>query len=61
VLYNCKAEVCKFPWRTLHKDGKVNSLSDALDAKYDGYYKSLPKFRFKSCKDYYDADNEGTQ
>ncbi|KAI8319258.1 alkaline phosphatase-like protein, partial [Martensiomyces pterosporus] len=38
VLYNCKAEVCKFPWRTLHKDGKVNSLGDALDAKYDGYY-----------------------
>ncbi|KAJ2749048.1 hypothetical protein GGI19_005855 [Coemansia pectinata] len=61
VLHDCKGEVCKFPWRTIHKDGLVHSLDDALDAKHDAFYSTLPKFRFKSCKVYYDADNEGTQ
>ncbi|KAJ1649397.1 hypothetical protein GGF38_006128, partial [Coemansia sp. RSA 25] len=54
-------EVCKFPWRTIHKDGHVRSLDDALDAKHDAFYSELPKFRFKSCKVYYDKDNEGTK
>ncbi|KAJ1945224.1 hypothetical protein FBU59_002373, partial [Linderina macrospora] len=60
MLYNCKGEVCKFPRATLHKDGKVKSLKDALKPKYDAYYRSLPKFRFLKCKFYFDADNEGT-
>ncbi|KAJ1954022.1 hypothetical protein GGI12_005884, partial [Dipsacomyces acuminosporus] len=61
VLYNCKGDVCKFPWKTIHKDGKVRSLNDALNPKYDGYYRSLPKFRYKSCKVYFDESNEGPQ
>ncbi|KAJ1957486.1 hypothetical protein EC988_000804 [Linderina pennispora] len=60
VLYNCKGDVCKSPWNSLHKDNKVKSLKDALKPKYDKYYKSLPKFRFLKCKVYYDVDNEGT-
>ncbi|KAI8325845.1 acyl-CoA N-acyltransferase [Martensiomyces pterosporus] len=49
----------------IHAEGmKIQTLVysfAALDAKYDEYYKGLPKFRFKSCKIYYDAANEGTQ
>ncbi|KAJ2482458.1 hypothetical protein EV174_003209 [Coemansia sp. RSA 2320] len=61
VLHDCKADVCKFPWQSIHKDGQVKSLDDALEAKYDAFYRALPKFRFKSCKVYYDADNEGAE
>ncbi|ORX63469.1 alkaline phosphatase-like protein, partial [Linderina pennispora] len=54
VLHDCKGDVCQRPWNTLHKDGKVKSLKDALKPKYDEHYKALPKFRFLECKVYYD-------
>ncbi|ORX67899.1 arylsulfatase [Linderina pennispora] len=56
VLHDCKGDVCQRPWNTLHKDGKVKSLKDALKPKYDEHYKALPKFRFLECKVYYDPE-----
>lgn len=58
VLKTCKDKVCVHPWRTLHPDGKVNDLKEALDQKYDSFYEEQPKMSFSSCLDAYYLENE---
>lgn len=49
VLRDCKAEVCRRPWKTLHPDGSVSSLAAALHADFDNFYYEQPKMAFDGC------------
>lgn len=49
VLRDCKAEVCRRPWKSLHPDGTITSLADALDSNFDHFYNGQPKMAFDSC------------
>lgn len=41
------------PWPIIHPDGSATSLREALNPRYDDYYRALPKFKFLSCLDHY--------
>lgn len=58
VLKTCKDDVCTHPWRTLHPNGKVNDLEQALDKEFDRFYKDQPKMWFSSCQKAYIAEEE---
>lgn len=49
VLKDCKAEVCRRPWKTLHPDGDVSSLVSALEREFDGFYEKQPQMEFDDC------------
>lgn len=51
VLRDCKADVCRRPWKTLHPDGRVSSLASALDTGFDRFYDGQPKMAFDGCGD----------
>ncbi|KAM0420921.1 hypothetical protein ACHAPT_011311 [Fusarium lateritium] len=61
VLKSCKGESCVEPWKILHPDGDVASLKDALEDKFDEFYKQQVKVRFDRCEDGYLIDAEGPQ
>ncbi|MCJ1307627.1 hypothetical protein MMC25_001274 [Agyrium rufum] len=61
VLKSCKAISCRLPWKTLHPNGKVNSLQDALNPAYDSFYASQPKVAYSSCEPGYIIIAEGPQ
>lgn len=61
VLKSCIGSECIKPWDTLHPDGLVSSLRDALDNKYDEFYESQPKVSFDRCVYGYEIDAEGPQ
>ncbi|KAJ7579706.1 arylsulfatase [Mycena floridula] len=48
-----KGFMCRDPWKTLHPDGSVHNLGQALDAQHDAYYASLPVVAFKECLQYH--------
>lgn len=58
VLKTCKDDVCVHPWRSLHADGSVDTLEQALAMEYDDYYRDLPKMEFYSCPLGYLAEEE---
>ncbi|KAI9199281.1 alkaline-phosphatase-like protein [Polychytrium aggregatum] len=60
VLRTCKGKTCRQPWSAIQPsaDPPVRSLTDALNATYDQFYASLPKFTFGTCLNYYLAPNE---
>lgn len=49
VTKACEQASCRDPWKTLHQDGSVHNLAEALDQKYDEYYASLPRVAFDRC------------
>ncbi|KEF62024.1 arylsulfatase [Exophiala aquamarina CBS 119918] len=49
VMKSCKASQCVEPWLTLHPDGKVTHLIDALDPSLDSFYANQPKVAFTEC------------
>jgi hypothetical protein len=61
VLKSCAGSTCIKPWAELHPDGSVQSLSDALDSQYDGFYAQLPKVEYEACVDGYLIAAEGLQ
>jgi N-acetylglucosamine-6-sulfatase len=61
VLKSCKNETCRAPWKTLHPQGNVSSLLNALDSRYDDFYNSQPKVEFSECKQGYLIGAEGPQ
>lgn len=61
VLKSCKARECRHPWETLHPDGDVHSLKDALSKRYDSFYQEQPKVAFAECKRGYLKALEGPQ
>ncbi|CAH0046832.1 unnamed protein product [Clonostachys solani] len=61
VLKSCKEDSCRDPWRSLHPDGKVSNLSDALRAEFDSFYKDQPKIAFDYCANGLLMSAEGPQ
>ena len=61
VLKTCSGASCRKPWEEIHKDGKVESLKDAMDVQYDGYYQQLPNTSFTNCALGYLEEFEGAQ
>lgn len=61
VLKSCDGDACRDPWKQLHPGGKVQSLTDALDQTYDGFYQRQPKVSFSSCANGYIISEEGPQ
>jgi hypothetical protein len=61
VLKSCHGSECIKPWDTLHPDGSVASLKDALNQEFDSFYESQPKVSFGRCAYYYEIDAEGPQ
>ncbi|KFA79191.1 hypothetical protein S40288_02392, partial [Stachybotrys chartarum IBT 40288] len=54
VLKSCSAETCRKPWEALLPGARVESLQDALQARYDGFFEtSLPGISFSSCQHAY--------
>lgn len=58
VLKTCKAKTCQRPWEALHPDGKVKTLIDALDSKYDDFYNKQNRVKFNECSKGYIVSNE---
>lgn len=50
VLKTCKGETCRNPWKVIHPGGDVNSLSDAMDPKYNQCYQDQPRLEFHACQ-----------
>ncbi|KAF5647906.1 arylsulfatase [Fusarium sp. NRRL 52700] len=61
VLKSCKGNTCIEPWKILHPEGGVTSLKDALQSKFNAFYKEQVKVRFDRCEYGYLIDAEGPQ
>ena len=52
VQKTCTEDVCREPWKQLHPDGSVKTLTSALHEKYDDFYArsySVAKVGWKQC------------
>ena len=59
VLKTCKADTCRNPWLTLHPEGDVHNLTEALNPQYDYFYEVKEhRVQFKECVPGYLIDNE---
>ncbi|KAH7310577.1 alkaline-phosphatase-like protein [Stachybotrys elegans] len=61
VLKSCKGSTCSQPWRSLHPQGNVGSLRDALSPRYDVFYEQQAKVEFNYCDAGYLIPAEGPQ
>lgn len=61
VLKSCRGDSCRYPWIALHPNGNVQNLRDALNPRYDAFYKGQPRVGFESCELGYIASAEGPQ
>ncbi|KAJ2987043.1 hypothetical protein NUW58_g4725 [Xylaria curta] len=60
VLKSCRGLSCREPWKQLHPAGDVNSLADALDDGFNGFYENeQTRVRYEFCADGYIVDAEG--
>ncbi|KAI2623166.1 Arylsulphatase [Hypoxylon sp. NC1633] len=61
VLKTCKGELCRRPWAQLHPAGDVQSLTDALESRYDGFYGTgwQSSVRYEYCANGFLPDAEG--
>ncbi|KAI8951312.1 alkaline-phosphatase-like protein [Xylaria longipes] len=60
VLKSCQGPTCREPWKQLHPAGEVNTLADALDARFDNFYEAeQTRVRYDFCADGYIIDAEG--
>lgn len=60
VLRTCNGTTCIDPWKKLHPDGDVKSLSDALSSRFNDFYENEQvKMKFVECKLGYLTANEG--
>lgn len=62
VLKSCKAMTCIKPWLALHPGGKVLTLADAMNPKFDAFYEQdQHRVSFSSCQPGYIVSAEGPQ
>ena len=60
VLKDCKGPTCIRPWSSLHPDGGVQSLGDALKEQYDHFYEQGQKrVSYDKCTLTYQPEFEG--
>lgn len=58
VLKTCVGGICTHPWESLHPDGSVQTLKQALHHRFDEFYSEQPAMWFTSCPSGYFADME---
>lgn len=61
VLKSCREDECSHPWKQLHPEGNVHTLSEAMNSLYDSFYESQPKNKFDACTAGYFPWLEGPQ
>lgn len=61
VLKSCQGHSCTDPWRVLHPQGDVASLTDALKEDFDSFYGEQPQVSFDKCEMGYIRESEGPQ
>lgn len=61
VTKSCKAEQCRQPWSTLHPQGDVGKLSQALERELDAFYEAQPRVSFAFCVKGHVVSAEGPQ
>ena len=62
MLKSCKGRQCILPWKSLHPDGGVQTLEDALSADFDEFYENAQvRVKYKRCEAGYILDAEGPQ
>ncbi|KIW17914.1 hypothetical protein PV08_05109 [Exophiala spinifera] len=61
VLKSCKGRVCVKPWESLHPQGNVRNLPEALSTRFDGFYTTQQRVHFNRCEAGYVIDAEGPQ
>jgi hypothetical protein len=60
VLKSCKGQVCREPWKTLHPEGSVWCLEDALDSRFDHFYEiEQTRVVYDHCENGYVIEAEG--
>ncbi|KAH7102237.1 alkaline-phosphatase-like protein [Auriculariales sp. MPI-PUGE-AT-0066] len=59
AVKRCEGAACIKPWATLHPQGDVKTLRDAMAAKYDLFYDNQVKMKFDKCMAAYHPSNEG--
>ncbi|KAK1845051.1 Arylsulfatase 3 [Colletotrichum chrysophilum] len=62
VTKSCKGSVCTHPWRSLHPQGNVDTLRDALSPRFDSFYQQQQvRVEYSRCEMGYLVDAEGPQ
>ncbi|KAI4731848.1 Arylsulphatase [Aureobasidium sp. EXF-10728] len=59
VQKSCRGKDCREPWRSLHPDGSVQSLRDAMAERYDTFYEGQVKVQWDYCHNGYVPEAEG--
>ncbi|EEY16605.1 arylsulfatase [Verticillium alfalfae VaMs.102] len=50
VLKSCKGVTCSQPWRSLHPQGGVTTLREALSPQFDNFYVQQVKVEYNRCE-----------
>ncbi|CAI4212298.1 unnamed protein product [Parascedosporium putredinis] len=61
VLKSCSGISCSQPWRSLHPQGNVASLRDALSQRFDAFYAEQARVEWSRCELGHIIDAEGPQ
>ncbi|PKS08523.1 hypothetical protein jhhlp_004908 [Lomentospora prolificans] len=61
VLKSCSGLSCSQPWRSLHPQGNVASLRDALSPRFDAFYAEQARVEWSRCELGHLIDAEGPQ
>lgn len=61
VMKSCRGQSCVQPWNTLHPEGDVETLEDALQPRFNAFYEDQVKVIFTKCEAGYIIDSEGPQ
>ncbi|KAL5606663.1 uncharacterized protein BROUX77_003856 [Berkeleyomyces rouxiae] len=61
VLKSCRGRACIQPWKSLHPQGNVQKLSDALNSRFDQFYANQSRVRYSHCESGYIVSAEGPQ
>ncbi|KAI1092286.1 Arylsulphatase [Rostrohypoxylon terebratum] len=62
VLKTCSGKRCQHPWSSLHPDGTVRSLADALAPRYDAFYvdnQEVASVKYAYCANGFIPEAEG--
>ena len=62
VTKSCKGKTCINPWSTIHPDGDVKTLGEAMNEKFDTFYEGVgQRVSFEKCELGYILESEGPQ
>ena len=61
VLKTCRGTTCSRPWESLHPDGSIWTLKQALDPRLDSFYHDQPQMWFLDCPSAYFAEWENQE